>query len=480
MTVARVASAENIRTGTTDPHTFSYAGGTPEGIAIAIMHGISGTALASSVSYGGVPLALVVEATDTATEPGNAQIWFLGSGVPTGTQTVSIDLTSASTTDIHTVVWELSGADDLEVIDSDEINDNAANPTVTLQAGGRSKIGLCAMYGGGAAPGGTLAAGNTLDHTHDHGAFYSQTCYETTVDNADHTIGWSTLGTDDLAFVAVAISEVPQAVTGTATPTETDQTSAASGSVAAPVTGTSTQTQDAQTSAASAVETISGTSAQTQAAQTSTASGLETVTGTVGQTQGNQASTAAGDVVNIITGTLAGTQSDQTSTASGILLAVGVGSATQANQTPSAAGIILALGIGSGTQADQLSTADGLVLTAVTGTVAVTQADQFSTAEGGLQTVTGTLTVTAASQTSAAVAVLLIVGSGVVTQTDDIGIAAGTATSAFIGSAAVVQQNQTAAAVGSTPWSGGLRNPVALTRNPAAFVRVGADDPPPW
>lgn len=217
MTVARVASAESIRTATTDPYTFSYAGGTPQGIAIAVVHGVSGTALVTSVSYGGVPLDLIVEAADTTTEPGNAQIWFLGSGVPAGTQTVSADLTSASGTDVHFVVWELSGADDLEIVDSDLINDNVANPTVTLSASGRNKISLCAMYGGGAAPGGTLATGNTLDHTHDLGAFYSQTCYETTVSNANHTIGWSSLGTDDVALVAIAVSEVvaPQALTGT-------------------------------------------------------------------------------------------------------------------------------------------------------------------------------------------------------------------------------------------------------------------------
>lgn len=208
MAVARIGSAESERTLTTDPWTFSSPNATPQGVALAVVHGVTATKHAQSVTYGGVAVPLIVEAVDTVTEPGNASLWFLGSGVPSGVQTVSIDLDSATADDIHFVLWQLSGAADLEVIDFDEINENAANPTVTLQSAGRNKICLAAMYGGGAAPGGTLATENTLDHTFDLGAFYSQTCYESTVDNADHTIGWSTLTSDDLAFVAIAVSEV--------------------------------------------------------------------------------------------------------------------------------------------------------------------------------------------------------------------------------------------------------------------------------
>lgn len=208
MAVSRINSAESVRTDTSDPYAFNFTpSSTARGIVVAIMHGVSGTSLVSSVTYGGVAMSLVVGASDTATEPGRAELWFLGSGVPTGTQSVSIDLTSGSTTDLHVVVWALDGSGDLEVIDFDSLAQNQANPTVTLQAGGRDKLSIAAMYGGGAAPGGTLATGNTLDHTHDHGSFMSQTCYETTPDASDHTIGWSTLTSDDLAFVAIAVAE---------------------------------------------------------------------------------------------------------------------------------------------------------------------------------------------------------------------------------------------------------------------------------
>lgn len=207
MPPARVTSIESIRTGTQDPYTFVHNGGTPQGILVAVVSGL-GTSIHVALDYGGVNLANIISASDTVTETGRASFWFAGSGIPTGTQTLTADLTSAVTDDVHYVLWELSGGADLEVIDSDLLEENQANPVVTLNKGGRSALCVAAMYGGGAAPGGTLAAGNTLDHTHDLGAFYSQTCYETTVDTADHAIGWSTLASDDLAFVAVAIAEV--------------------------------------------------------------------------------------------------------------------------------------------------------------------------------------------------------------------------------------------------------------------------------
>ncbi len=135
-------------------------------------------------------------------------MWFLGSGIPTGLQTISAALTSGTTDDIFSFSGAVTAATDTEVIDFDSINEDAANPTVTLNKAGRTGISFALMYGGGAAPGGTLAAGNSAARSADLGNFYGQACYETTVDSADHTIGWSTLTSDDLAFVAICVSEV--------------------------------------------------------------------------------------------------------------------------------------------------------------------------------------------------------------------------------------------------------------------------------
>lgn len=303
MAVARAGSAESERLLTTDPWTFDYTpAGTPRGIVVAVVHGATATRHAQSVTYGGVSLALIVEAADTANEPGNASLWFLGSSIPTGTQTISVDLDSATADDIHFVVWELSGSRDLEVIDFDELNENAANPTVTLQSGGRVKISICAMYGGGAAPGGTLATGNTLDHTFDIAAFYSQTCYETTVDNADHTIGWSTLGTDDLALVAIAVAEVnaTQSAAGGITPTgaQTRKTKTTPDGTIATITGT--QTRKVSITPDGAISTLVGT--LTKVVKKPLAGVIATITSTLGTVK--VATIALSGAISSIVGTL--------------------------------------------------------------------------------------------------------------------------------------------------------------------------------
>lgn len=203
------AQSESERIDTSDPMTWTHTPvGVPKGVVVAIVHGVSTTDHVVTVTYGGVSMTEVIRRTDTATELGAAELWFLGASIPTGAQTVSVDLASATTDDIHGVCFTLTGGANTEVIDSDGIAENAANPTVTLQKTDRNAQCFAAMYGGGAAPGGTLATGCTAGPDFDLGAFYSQTCRETNSSRTDFTIGWSTLGSDDLAFVACAVAEV--------------------------------------------------------------------------------------------------------------------------------------------------------------------------------------------------------------------------------------------------------------------------------
>src|SRR5690349_6557173 len=140
MTVTVAGIVENLRTGTTDPWTWSHNTGTtsPEGVVVMICHGTESTDLVVSVTYGGVTMQRIQTNVDTATEAGRSYIYFLNgtpNAVPTGTQTVSVDLTSATTTDIFGISYTLDGADDLVIVDSDGIDNNVANPSVTLQYG---------------------------------------------------------------------------------------------------------------------------------------------------------------------------------------------------------------------------------------------------------------------------------------------------------------------------------------------------------
>ncbi len=202
-------SAEVERTGTTDPQTWTHTPvGIPRGVAVAIVHGTSSTDHVVSVTYGGVALTRKIRATDTAGEDGAAEWWFLGSGIPTGAQTVSVDLSSGTTDDMHFVSVTVTANADTEVIDTDSLSGDQADPSVTLQYGGRYGLAVAALYGGGAAPTNfTPNANCTTMQDFDFGNFYSRTIRQTTTGTADFAIG-GTATSDDVAYAAMAMAEI--------------------------------------------------------------------------------------------------------------------------------------------------------------------------------------------------------------------------------------------------------------------------------
>lgn len=214
MTVAVDAVAEAVRTDTTSPFTFAHTGrldvlGGVQGVIVACIHGTSSTDHVSAVSYGGVALSRAKRNVDTATEPGAAELWFVGAGLSGkgGLQTVSITC-GATTDDFHFVVITLTGDTDLVVVDSDGVDNDVANPSVTLQYGGKTCMSFAALYAGGAAPSSfTPNANCTTVHDHDLGAFYSEVIRQTTAGSSDFAIG-GTSGTDDVAFAAIAVGEL--------------------------------------------------------------------------------------------------------------------------------------------------------------------------------------------------------------------------------------------------------------------------------
>lgn len=220
--VAYDAFTEGNRTDTSDPYTFNHTGraeanGGVQGVVVTAVHGTSSTDHISSMTYGGVSMSRVITATDTVTEPGRADIWFVGSGLSGkgGTQTISADLTSGTTDDITFTAITLLTNDgsDIEVIDSDLVQENAANPSVTLQYGGRYAIAIGALYGGGAAPSSFTPNGNCTEvASQDLGAFYAFTLRQTVPGTSDFAIG-GTAVSDDVAYVAAAFAKVVPAGT---------------------------------------------------------------------------------------------------------------------------------------------------------------------------------------------------------------------------------------------------------------------------
>jgi hypothetical protein len=211
-------AAATETTGTANPTSYSHAGGaSPQGVVVCIVHGTVSTDLVTGVTYGGTAMTRRQTNVDSATEAGRSYIYTLGASVPTGTQTVSVARSEATTT-IHVVTMSLDAAGNLFFVDSDGIDGNQANPVVTLQYGGRSCMGFGALYWGGAVPPGATGIGAecTAVHDFDFTAFISQMLRQTTAGTSDFTIGYTALATDDVAYSAVALSDEPAVFTSTA------------------------------------------------------------------------------------------------------------------------------------------------------------------------------------------------------------------------------------------------------------------------
>jgi hypothetical protein len=211
--IAFDAATEASRSLTTDPYSFSHTPvGTPRAVVLYIGQVTSVTDHIVSVDYGGVPMTRIVRATDETTELGASDFWFLGSAVPTGVQTVHIDLDTTTTDDMYFVCETYTAGDDVEIVDFDSINGNFIDPQVTLQYGGRECLSVCGLFSGHANVGET---NEIADMTRVHDLWPSTargwiTSRQTDPGSTDFTIGYSALN-EDVAFVAMAMSEVDAA-----------------------------------------------------------------------------------------------------------------------------------------------------------------------------------------------------------------------------------------------------------------------------
>lgn len=210
MTITVDLVTEDLRTGTSSPTSWTHNGAASgvKGALLMIVHGTSSTDHVSTAKYGGVTMTRVARFTDTVTEPGAAEIWFLGSGLPQGSRLFSYTA-GATTDDILAVGVTLLASTDLVVIDSDGQTENRANPSVTLNYNSRSAMAFAALYSGLTDPTAITVGANctALSTTDIAGAFTGFFQRQTTAGTADFTIG-VTAATDDAGYAAVAVAEV--------------------------------------------------------------------------------------------------------------------------------------------------------------------------------------------------------------------------------------------------------------------------------
>jgi len=221
MAVAFDADSANGSPGveftTTAGGTWTHApAGTARSVSVRIC-GRGGTpaeADITGVTYGGVALSkpAVGFAQDTVTEIGAVWQYHLGASIPTGSQTVVITVAgSPGSTAFRAHATTHTASADTQVIDSDLVQENAANPSVNLDnASSLECTALIALFSG-ASPGSVAP-----------GASYTEE-EEVSLGGGIRTWSWARLTSnstsnpvqanyvyaiDDTAMIAMLITEV--------------------------------------------------------------------------------------------------------------------------------------------------------------------------------------------------------------------------------------------------------------------------------
>lgn len=186
--------------------------GTVRGVVVGIVQSLTDGGSVdeiASVTYGGVALERVATVAHNQTEDGRIYLYFLGSNIPTGAQTVAVTASGTTAEKVAFVFTILSTVDTILHAFDTLSSGSVANPSDTLPLGGlTSFVGLFGFAGRDAVTNTTPIAGWTDSAEADQGSSVALAYRYLAVDNVDVVYGW-TQAADDAAAIAFAVSAVP-------------------------------------------------------------------------------------------------------------------------------------------------------------------------------------------------------------------------------------------------------------------------------
>lgn len=223
-------------TGSTSQTSFTWNHtpvGVPKGILVFVFTNANADDI-STVTYGGVTMSQIAEAAAATAEPGRTTLFYLGSGIPTGTQAVVVNRTN-NTDVMYAVAISVVATRDTEAYATTIVTENTVG-TLAQQSisdgrsGGSLSTRFAAINTGLAAP--PSAGANSTDvHNIDFGARGASVVRETVPGTGARNIGFSSGTSDDRATIYVAVREIATTITGT--PVLKHLVASASGSVSA-------------------------------------------------------------------------------------------------------------------------------------------------------------------------------------------------------------------------------------------------------
>lgn len=194
-----------------DPFTFSHTGGaSPKGVLVGIgATGDTDVIGGGGVTYGGVATARrsLGIAQDAVGETCSAYWYFLGSGVPGGTQTVSIDHTATGVTKVAYCIT-INADGDVEIVTDGRLQGDQADPQISLNSGLLQAMRFFLISSGHNSPASlSLISGMTALGDATTGIESIVVARETNPSTGNTTVGW-TAASDDVAMVALAVAEI--------------------------------------------------------------------------------------------------------------------------------------------------------------------------------------------------------------------------------------------------------------------------------
>lgn len=300
MAVAHDA-ASNAHSGTSSSTgDFSWTHtpvGTPRGVLVLIVLNAEAIDEIAGVTYGGVAMAEVPLSPllhSTGSEDGTLFGYFLGSGIPTGAQTVAVT-TSGSTRAKTAEAITVTASRDTIVDDTSTLETGAqTNPSVSLDC--TADAAIYAMLHSGATGGSVSVDGNTTEirEATFTGSFTYSSARRTSNSGGagSFSIGWTSTS-DEQAVLGVAIREA-EAATGSATASAKPQATA-TGQKDAPSVASSSARPTVTASGFGPAESHSGSATVTQAARVIASSDTSARAGSASATAAGR-STASGAV----------------------------------------------------------------------------------------------------------------------------------------------------------------------------------------
>ena len=182
--------------------------GTPRGVLVLLAQLNSAADGVTGVTYGGVALTRVPTngyAADASGEQMSAYAYFLGAGIPTGTQNCVMSFSGSSSR--RAFIVTLSAADDTEIEASGKVQGDVANPSTVLSTTAETFVAAVLSSGQNAVGGVTVGSGFTSMGNADIGNFTAHTQRRTANAPAGSVTVNFTATSDDVAMIAVAIKE---------------------------------------------------------------------------------------------------------------------------------------------------------------------------------------------------------------------------------------------------------------------------------